>query len=436
MVKKKPSPKPALESHLAAPEGLKSNEAERKREARRKAMLAAEDARISASKSKRRPTPQGLLEDIVRVATDPECNPRWGDQAVSRERYRRFGHYPVSFVDREFGTFEHAKAVAGLVDQMGTRRLKAAISEQSRTEHAGRYLERHVRPYVHDASERAIRGTELMLSISDTHATFLDPFTWHCFLRAIQHMEPEIVVLNGDILEGAEISRHPKIPGWSVPLQTEFDFARTMFEQVRAVAPDAEVWWMAGNHGLDRLASYLSQVAPALANLHSLRFDRLAGVDDLGVKLSMGGTIASPKGTEADPEGTLFGGFYRVYHGRRVGVTPAKAELAAAQRSGQSGHTHRAQLHYATTEAGGATSWMSTPMGCTDRAGRAYMTGTTTGWQTGFGVAWLHESGRVHQYPVVTSGGVCVVEGLMIEDPGLPPTDPSRNWLPEFTIPT
>ncbi len=423
-----------LNEFLSAPDSLRKNEAERKKYHLRKAEEAAEEDREKNSKLSDPPTTEDLLADMRRVASDPDTNPFWADKTLSRKRYKRFGSWYISILEKQFGQFEHAKQVAGLVDQPGTRTWKASRAQASRREHAGRYLERCVHPHRYQPDERELHGVESVVSISDTHATFLDPFTWHCFLRTIQHLEPDIIYLNGDILEGGEISRHPKIPGWSVSMQVEFDFAREMFRQIREVAPDAELIWGAGNHGLDRLAMYLTQVAPALSGLRALRFDQLAGVEEFGVKLAQGGSIASPVGTEDHLPGTLFHDFYLIHHGTCLGVTPYLQELRSAMYSGQSGHVHRAGLAYATTEQGGAKTWMSTPMGCVPRAGRAYIKSRNTGWQTGFGVAFMHSGGRVHQYPVVTSGGVAIVEGLVFVNPGLPEPDPLKLWLPDFKL--
>lgn len=426
---------PNLSEFLAAPDSVRKDESEKLKYRQRKAREKAEEEQERQRKSTEVPTTEDLLCDIYRVATDQGVNPFWRDKVISRKRYKRYGHYPIEFVDREFGQFEHAKQVAGLADQPGTRAWKAARAQRSRQEHALRYMERYIHPYRYDPETRELTSTRLILSISDTHSTFLDPFTWHCFLRCCQEMEPDVIYLNGDILEGSEISRHPKIPGWTVDFQLELDFARTMFEQVRAAAPDAEIVWGAGNHGLDRWAMYLTQVAPALAGLRNLRIDKLLNLGDLGIKLAQSGSWMSPEGTEEDPPGTLFHDQYLVYHGRALGQTPYVTELKDHQYSGQSGHVHRAGMAYSTSEEGGAKSWMSTPMGCRPRAGRSYMhQKRNTGWQTGFGVAFLHVGGRVHQYPVVTSGGVCVVEGMVFEDPGLPEPDSSELWLPDFKL--
>jgi len=432
----KKQPKRSLNQFLAAPDAVRKNETERAKYLQRKAKEKAEAEREKATKAKVAPTIEDMLADLVRCAEDERTNPYAHFKTLSRKRYRLYGHYPIEFIDRQWGQFEHAKQVAGLEDQPGTRSLKGAIAERSRREHAGRYLERYIHPHRWKGEERELTGTQCILSISDTHATFLDPFTWLCFLRAIKLLEPDIIYFNGDILEGSEISRHPKIPGWTVPLQMEFDFAREMFRQVRSIAPDAEIIWGSGNHGLDRLASYLTQVAPALSGLRNLRFDKLAGVEDYGIKMAQGGSIVSPEGTEDDLPGTLFWGSYLVYHGTLLGPTPYHDELKRARRSGQSGHVHRAGLAYASDEVGGASSWMSTPMGCTPRAGRAYMGKSRhTGWQSGFGVAFIHPGGRCHQYPIVTDGGVCTFEGFVIEDPGYPEPDPSKLWIPNFKVP-
>lgn len=432
-----PSPADRVDQFLAAPDSLRLSERERQKAAGRKAKTDAEEAQLRAAKSADRPTVEDLLADMIRVAEDPETNPFHKFRALSRGRYRLYGHFPIQFVDDEFGQFEHAKQVAGLSDQPGTRAKKAATAERSRSAHAARYLERHVLPHCrkHPELDRELADTELVLSISDTHATFLDPFTWAVFLSCCRDLRPDVVYFNGDILDGSEISRHPKVPGWTVPLQLEFDFAREMFRQVReVVGPDCRIVFGAGNHGLDRLASYLTQVAPALANLRTMRFDQLLDLGDLDVELAQGGTIASPVGTEDQLPGRILHGFYRVHHGTYLGQSPAHSELRASARSGQSGHVHRAGLAYGTAEAGRTLTWMSTPMGCSDVAGRSYMRGTSTGWQRGFGIAFLGAGGHVRHYPVIADDGYCAVEGYVYRADRVPVPDPSKLWLRDFRL--
>lgn len=423
-----------LEQFLSAPETLEGEEL--KKAKIRKAREEAKTKQLAATKKYRDelPTVEDLIADMIRVAECQVTNPNWYKfRATSRRRYELYGWYPVIHLDRQFGQFEHAKQVSGLTDEAGTRLWRAGRAQASRNEHVGRYVERYVWPHVLQPQVE-LRAPKLVLSISDTHATFLCPFTWHCFLSAIRDLRPDIVYLNGDILEGSEISRFPKIPGWTVPLQVEFDFAREMFRQIREVH-DGDLWWGAGNHGVDRIASYLTQVAPALANLDSMRFDRLCDLSGLNVRLAQGGTIASPKGQEEQKMGLLLYGFYRIHHGTKLGQTPALSELRSAMYSGQSGHVHRGSVIYGTTERLRGMSWMSTPMGCTERAARAYIKDPNEGWQKGFGVCLLYPNGKAHQYPVVTENDICYVEGFDYRRPDLPDPDVSRNWLKEVPLP-
>jgi hypothetical protein len=370
-----------LDDFLNDPETEAMNEAERKRMVDRKAALAAEEARLNATKSQEVPTLEMLCADMLRVASDETTNPFWQDKILSAKRYRRFGHFPFEYIEREFGTFNHAKEVAGLADKVGTRLQKSCRANQSRREHATRYQSEVLLPYLYDPNAREAKGTELMLSISDTHAGYLDPFTWWSFLRACKEMDPDIILLNGDMIEGSSISRHPKVPGKVMSLQAEFDFFREMIRKLREICPDAEIVWTAGNHGLDRLASYLTQVAPGLAGLDSMRIDKLAGLDEFDVKLAQGGSFVSPKGQEKDITGIKFHGFYVGYHGTALGQTPYLTELRNSGLSGQSGHVHRAGLAYATTEALGAHSWMSTPSSVVEECGRSYQRSRSIAWQ-------------------------------------------------------
>jgi hypothetical protein len=416
MTRKKKTP---IDELLAAPDTIKKSEAETLKYHQRKAREEAMKQQNRAAKLKKPPTMEDLLADICRVADDEETNPQAAFRSISRKRYELYGHYPIEIVDREFGQFNHALEVAGLRDQPGTRMWRAKRAKASRQAHAERYLERYVAPYVLDPRSLKFNddGSYLMLSISDTHSQFLDPFVWFALLSAARDLRPDCLLFNGDILEGAEISSHPKIPGWTEPLQSELDFQREMFRQVREDAKfGGDVILTGGNHDIgDRLARHLTQIDKGLASLRCLRVDELLGLGDYRVQLVQGGTILSPKGTEDNKPGLLMFDFYRVHHGTCLGKTPALSELLSAGRSGQSGHVHRAGLCFGTTETTEGMSWMCTPMGARHELGRSYIKGTNTGWTRGLGVARLFPDGSVHQYPAIVTKGKDGRERITLE---------------------
>jgi hypothetical protein len=399
-------PLKALEEFLAAPEQVLKDEKELNKAKLRKEKDRARKARERASKLKETPSAEDLLADLIRVAEDPETNPWWKTRTISRKRYELWGHYPIEHVEKRFGQFNHALEVAGLRDQPGTRLWKAKRAKESRAEHAARYLERYAAPYVADPRRLSIgKGSYKLISLSDTHGLLMDPFVFAAAVAAAKDVGADGFLLNGDIIDGNQLStKHPKPPGYTPALQDELDHQWWMHKLIREeLGPDIDLFNTNGNHDLmDRLGMYLTQVAPSLADLRSLKVDRLLGLDEFDVKLFHGGSFVSPEGTEDAHTGFLLFGFYRVHHGW---LMDAEKELAAAGRSGQSGHLHRAKLAYGTTEATEGMSWMTTPMGCRHEAGRWYLKGTTAGWTRGFGYAELFPDGAVHQYPCVVSVG-------------------------------
>lgn len=305
------------------------------------------------------------------------------------------------------------------------RANSAAAKSLAGLDYARKYLLPHVNKF--DRQFRNTTGTKCILIISDTHATYLDPVTWSIFLDVAKDLEPETVVMNGDILDGSSITRHLKYPDTVVDLSTEFAFCRRQFEQLRERLPSSRIVWVAGNHGLDRLAKYLATTCPEVARLDNLRIDQLLRLDDLDIDLAQGGKYLSPKGTEHEGPRMCHYGVYLTTHGTRLGKYPAHAELAQWGISGTSGHVHRAQLAFGSIWKQRTLSWMSTPMGATIECGRAYID-DHAGWQTGFGIAFIHK-GHVRQYPVLTDKGVAVVEGRVYEAKRIKRKDPTKVWL-------
>ena len=436
--------KKRVDDLLAADDAIAKNDVERRKYYQRKLAEEARLERERVGKLTERPSQEDMLADIVRVAEDDRTNPWHKFRSISKRRYEVYGHYPIAFLDERFGQFNHALEQVGLRDQPGTRMWRAKRAKQSREEHTRRYLERFVAPYVISPTDLSwsADGSYLILSISDTHSQFMCPFVWFAYLSALRDIRPDCSLLNGDIMEGAAISSHPKIPGWSEPIQSELDFQKEAFRQIREDAQfDGDVILTGGNHDPgDRLARYLTQVSPALAGLDCLRIDKLLGLDEYNVSLTSGGTILAPKGEEDQKPGLLLFDFYRVHHGTCLGQSPALSELRAAGRSGQSGHVHRAGLAFGTTERDEGLSWMCTPMGARHELGRSYIKGTNTGWQRGLGVARLFPDGTVHQYPCIVGRGAdgrerITIEGITYFRPDDlldPPT--TGQWLQDYRI--
>lgn len=88
------------------------------------------------------------------------------------------------------------------------------------------------------------------------------------FVLFCEHMKPSAVILNGDVLDGATISRHAPI-GWEgrPSLIQEIEACADRLEEIEKAAPKgASFIWTLGNHD-GRFETRLATVAPEYAKL-------------------------------------------------------------------------------------------------------------------------------------------------------------------------
>lgn len=103
----------------------------------------------------------------------------------------------------------------------------------------------------------------IILVGSDCHYHPGDPSTAHkAFVKFIKEMRPHVVVLNGDVFDGASISRWERI-GWdSRPtVKQELDVCNERLVEIEDAAKGAERYWPLGNHDA-RFETFLAKHAP------------------------------------------------------------------------------------------------------------------------------------------------------------------------------
>lgn len=150
-------------------------------------------------------------------------------------------------------------------------------------------------------------------------------------IAAIQYAKSEQVdniILNGDVIDGGKISRHPKTPDMPKFLD-ELELCKPFLKGLRADFPKARIIFKAGNHE-DRLEAYLMQNAQELAGL--VDWTQLLGLNDLGIEF-------------ADTTQYMKVGNTYILHGHEVkvggGVNPARALLLKSFDNAVMGHVHK-----------------------------------------------------------------------------------------------
>lgn len=106
---------------------------------------------------------------------------------------------------------------------------------------------------------------------SDAHYWPGEPSTAHrAFVKFAAEFVPEVIVVNGDALDAACISRHPPI-GWEdMPtVREELDVVQARLDEIAAASPFSDLIWSLGNHDA-RFETKLASVAPEFKNVHGV----------------------------------------------------------------------------------------------------------------------------------------------------------------------
>lgn len=123
-------------------------------------------------------------------------------------------------------------------------------------------------------------GHRNLLEIKDGHViVFSDAHIWpgdrsvamDAMMKLIKEFQPKAIINNGDIFDGAAISRHPRNSWANAPdVVDELDACVAFADEVEAVAKSARkncaFLWNAGNHDT-RFSARLATVAPEFARI-------------------------------------------------------------------------------------------------------------------------------------------------------------------------
>lgn len=229
------------------------------------------------------------------------------------------------------------------------------------------------------------RKNETVVFVSDLHVPFHDTAAVAAALKLVKAVQPERVILNGDIADFFQLSRFNTSQQRLDSLQDEIDEANRIRQQFREAAPNAAILELDGNHD-SRIRTYVAQNARPLASLTALEPDKLFRYKELGIKWFPG-------------SGVRLRETFLVKHGtvtRGEAGASAKAELTLNGISGISGHTHR----LATYRKAGYSPKQWTEQGCLCRLDPDYIAGGVPNWSQGIVVGeFSATSWVVHEVP-------------------------------------
>jgi UDP-2,3-diacylglucosamine pyrophosphatase LpxH len=211
---------------------------------------------------------------------------------------------------------------------------------------------------------------------SDIHLGIHDKAALIAAIQYAKQDRVENIILNGDILDSAQISRHPKHAD-TPKFLNEIELAKQFLEGLRSEFKDQNIYFKIGNHE-DRLERYLMQNADALAGL--IDFRKLLKLDDFAIRFV---------------ESTQFMKVENTYivHGHEMkvsgGVNPARALILKAAANVVMGHVHRTS--FASIKSLDGKFYKAYTMGCLCKLRQAYMPHSNSN----HGFAIIQENGMV-----------------------------------------
>lgn len=234
------------------------------------------------------------------------------------------------------------------------------------------------RPYRARA-EASIKGGQMVV-FSDAHYWPGEPSVAHCaMLKLLPRLNVKMVIANGDLFDGASVSRHDVLGWQELPTVTEeLDTVRTRLEEIERGAPQAQRFMTVGNHD-SRFDRRLAQEVPQFEGLPGLRLE-----DHIGMAWPMSYSVMINEAI--DP---VF-----VVHNVKGGVHAPYNNVKAAGCTTITGHLHSQKAQPYTTLL---HDWEGIDAGMLadrDHAAFSYRMDRPADWRCGFVVMTFDEEGR------------------------------------------
>lgn len=276
--------------------------------------------------------------------------------------------------------------------------------------------------------KKPIRSDELAVIFPDAQIPFHDPKALEAAHMVVRELQPDRVVMLGDMVDFPGQSRFDTHPSHSGRLQEQLDTTHTMLAQVRADAPNAIIDYIPGNHEY-RLTREIIQRNAELLGIKRANAAKELGVLTLDFLLRLGELEVNMAGEY--PNGEVWLNDHTVaIHGtvaKSNGSTSIEYLKKHPHLNTIHGHSHRAEIQWRTTRVrgGGMERWAMSPGTIADIRGNVPSYGSSVGsnglpedraenWQQAIGII-EYTADMAHPELAVITNGILRLRGLKRE---------------------
>jgi predicted phosphodiesterase len=337
-----------------------------------RAMLAERGKKYNPNATK-----DDCVNDLRRVQLD---NP---NRFITRNFYRENGKYSEKSWSRFFGTMEEYRSEAGLQLSRSQRNLEKHIAKHASLDEARKFYRLEIEPWVEKYPKaNAKPGMKKMVVASDFHDIEVDLFVLSVFIDTCRVEQPDVIVLNGDVLDLYEFSHFDRDPR-KINMKLRMDFVREfIFKPLREACPNAQIDFIIGNHELrilKHMASRTENMA-ALMDFMGVDLATMFGLPKFEINLVSKGNTAAFQAKEIKDE---MAKNFKLYWNCLVCNHTGYESFGVTTISG---HTHRAELKSEVHLIKGPINMLTT--GCMCKLDSDY-TSSKTNWQNSFAIAYV-----------------------------------------------
>jgi len=217
---------------------------------------------------------------------------------------------------------------------------------------------------------------------NDFHIPNHDPMAVELFLKFIKDIQPDILVLNGDVIDCYEISDFSKSAWVTQAFQDECRQVEEFLDKLWKCLPDSRIIYIAGNHEF-RLQRYISRNAKEIYFLDGLRLENILYLGGRNIEY-----VNAPDRLAKFADNYIQINELYIGHFNKVNKHASYTAKNLVEDKGVSliqGHTHRGGMFYKTTIDGMVLTGMENFCMCDTNP--VYL--NNANWQHGFCVVHI-----------------------------------------------
>lgn len=323
---------------------------------------------------------------------------------ITRNWFRKHSSISESTWNHIFGTFQEYKRSAGLTLSRHAGKLEKQIAKHAGADKLKSFTDEK-RSYCGLYEKPVNRRFQTFMACSDVHDEHCDPFWKRVWLDAVRRVQPDIIILNGDIFDLAEFGKYEQDPReWNITRKIKLTLQ--FIRDTRDAAPNAQIDFIEGNHEF-RLFRHLAEATPALrsvlADLHGFTIPKLLGLDEF--EINFVGSADLKAWTEKDIRKEVTRNYKIYYDGAFLACHyPDRRKLGMA---GIAGHHHKHEVWPIRQPNGVAAEFHQ--MGGGHYRAASYCDGEI--WNMGFMIGHVDTLTKSTNFEYVPVSDHCVVGG-------------------------